>query len=157
MERNELNTYMDIAIEQARIAYSGNEVPVGAIIVLNGSIIAKAHNSMISNGSSIEHAELIAIRDAQHETGDWRLNGAYLFCTVEPCIMCAFAAVLARIDTVVYGTPDSKFGGIESLASITEIKGLNHSINVIKSIRENECSALMTSFFRNIRKTRRGG
>lgn len=157
MERNELNTYMDIAIEQARIAYSSNEVPVGAIIVLNGSIIAKAHNSMISNGSSIEHAELLAIRDAQHKTGDWRLNGAYMFCTVEPCIMCAFAAVLARIDTVVYGTPDSKFGGFESLACIAEIKGLNHNINVIKSIRENECSALMTSFFRNIRKTRRGG
>lgn len=148
---------MDRALEEAVIAFEHNEVPVGAVIVMENKIIAKARNIMIETGSSNDHAEMIAIKRAQETMGDWRLNNAYLFSTVEPCIMCTFAAILARIDTIVYGTADKKFGGIESLADVTEIKGLNHRINVIKSIRANEASSLMTSFFRHIRETRRGG
>ncbi len=157
MNSNSLEQYMDKALEQAHIAFKKGEIPIGAVIVLNDQIIASSHNCTVENKCSNDHAEMLAIKEAQHFINDFRLNGALLFSTVEPCIMCTFAAILARIDTIIYGTADPKFGGLESLVNVNDIKGLNHRINVIKSIREKESAALMKSFFKDIRSTRRGG
>ncbi|MCK4523577.1 nucleoside deaminase [candidate division WOR-3 bacterium] len=152
-----LEYFMDIALEEALKAYEEDEVPVGAVIVKDNKVISKGHNSVEKSKDAIMHAEIIAIRKAQKIVGDWRLSECYLFSTIEPCIMCTSAAILSRIDTIIYGAEDPKFGGIKSLINIPELKDLNHKINVIKSVRENEAIELMQNFFRNIRLKRRGG
>ena len=157
MEMDRLEYFMDIALEEALKAYEEDEVPVGAVIVKDNKVISKGHNSVEKSKDAIMHAEIIAIRKAQKIVGDWRLSECYLFSTIEPCIMCTSAAILSRIDTIIYGAEDPKFGGIKSLINIPELKDLNHKINVIKSVRENEAIELMQNFFRNIRLKRRGG
>ncbi len=157
MDKDKLEYFMDIALEEALKAYKEDEVPVGAVIAKDNKVISKGHNSVEKSKDAIMHAEIIAIRKAQKIVGDWRLSECYLFSTIEPCIMCTSAAILSRIDTIVYGAEDPKFGGIKSLINIPELKNLNHKINVIKSVRENEAIELMQNFFKNIRLKRRGG
>lgn len=157
MKIDRLEYFMDIALEEALKAYEEDEVPVGAVIVRNNKIIGKGHNLVEKYKDSTMHAEIIAIKESQKVIEDWRLSECYLFSTIEPCIMCTSAAILSRIDTIIYGAEDPKFGGIRSLVNIPELKDLNHKINVIKSVRENEAIELMQNFFGNIRLKRRGG
>ncbi len=157
MEIKKLEYFMDIALEEALKAYKENEVPIGAVIVKDNEIVGKGYNLIEKSKDATMHAEIIAIRKAQKTIGDWRLSECYLFSTIEPCIMCTSAAILSRINTIVYGAEDPKFGGIKSLVNIPELKDLNHKINVIKSVRETEAIELMQDFFKNIRLKRRGG
>jgi len=157
MESKELEGLMDKALKEAQQAYDEDEVPVGSIVVLENKIIGRGHNTVEQDNDSTMHAEIKAIRQAQSQLSSWRLNNAYLFSTIEPCIMCVSAAILARIDTIVYGAPDPKFGGIKSITEIPSIRSLNHKINVIESVRSDEAAQLMQQFFRDLRNRRRGG
>ncbi len=144
--------YMLMAIEEAKIAENNGEVPIGAIIVKNGIVIGRGRNKKEENKNPISHAEIEAIYDACNFVGDWRLNGSVMYVTAEPCIMCAGAIIHARIDKVVFGVLEKKFGGIVSQASIFNIPTLNHKINFSHGIYKNEISDMMKSFFVKLRK-----
>lgn len=148
---------MMLAIKEAEKSLEINEVPVGAVIVKDSNIIGRGHNSMESSGSALKHAEIIAIEQTQEYMGDWRLEGCILVSTLEPCIMCASAAVLSRIDTIVYGASDPKFGGCGSVLNIPVNEKLNHNITIIKGIMADETAQMMKDFFRKVRNTKRAG
>ena len=126
MEMDRLEYFMDIALEEALKAYEEDEVPVGAVIVKDNEIIGRGYNLIERYKDATMHAEIIAIKESQKIIGDWRLSECYPFSTIEPCIMCTSAAILSRIDTIIYGAEDPKFGGIKSLINIPELKDLNH-------------------------------
>jgi len=155
MQIRELECFMDQAIDEAKKALLKGEVPIGAIIVKDSVIIGSGYNLVESTKDISNHAEIIAIRNAEKTIGDWRLDNCYLFSTIEPCIMCTYAAILSRISTIVYGAKDSKFGGCGSIISIDRLDGLNHSIEVIDGIRETETRDLIQNFFRKIRKEKK--
>ncbi|MEG0283806.1 MAG: tRNA adenosine(34) deaminase TadA [Erysipelotrichales bacterium] len=140
--------YMNFAIEQAKLAMAADEVPVGAIIVLNDKIIASAYNLRETNQCSTAHAEILAIEEACHVLGSWRLEDCILYVTLEPCPMCAGAILQSRIKTVVYGACDEKGGSIESCMKMYETKGFNHYPDVIKGIKQSECGQLLKDFFK---------
>lgn len=142
--------FMRVAIDQAKIAASIDEVPIGAVIVRNGEIIAKSYNTRESDKNPTAHAEMKAIETAASYLGGWRLLECTLYVTVEPCVMCAGAVINARIPRVVYGASDFRFGGMGSLYSIHEGK-LNHTPEVVKGILERECAELMSDYFRKKR------
>ena len=142
---------MGMALQQAAIAFEREEVPVGAIVVHENRIIGRGHNLTESMHDATAHAEIIALSAAYKHFGDWRLDGCYLFSTLEPCTMCAGAAVLSRIGTIVYGAKDPKFGGCGSIFEIPTEPKLNHRIQVIGGVMEPEISELMKSFFRQVR------
>jgi len=144
--------YMREALKEAKRAFEKNEVPIGSVIVKSGKVIARAHNTIEKDNSSLSHAEMKAIKKAQKKIGNWRLNGCVLYSSVEPCIMCISAILLSRIERVVYGCKDKKFGGCESLAEIQNIKGLNHKVEILGGVLEEESVKLMKRFFRKIRK-----
>ena len=151
-ENMDLEYYMDQAIEEAKKSLEKDEVPIGAVVVLNGEIIGRGHNTIETDKSSLAHAEINAIKEAQSHLGDWRLNGAYLFTSVEPCAMCAGAIVNARIDTLVYGCKDENRGFADSVFNIMQVPSLNHRVNIIPVIRENEAKKLIQDFFRKLRE-----
>ncbi len=157
MEKDLLNYFMDEALKEAYKAFEKDEVPIGAIVVLNNEIIGRGHNLTETTKDATNHAEIIAMKEAYKKVGDWRLENCYLFSTIEPCVMCSFASVLSRIDTIVYGAKNEKFGGIDSIVNIPSIKGLNHKLNIIPSIREKQSKELMQKYFKNLRNTRRDG
>jgi tRNA(adenine34) deaminase len=142
---------MAAAIDQARAAEAIDEVPIGAVIARDGEIIAAAHNRRHTDADPTAHAELLAIRQAAAAIGDWRLERCTLAVTLEPCCMCAGAIVLARIPTLVYGAADPKAGAVETLYHLCSDERLNHIVNVIPAIRAEECSDLLTAFFRKQR------
>lgn len=144
--------YMELAFREAEEAYKKNEVPVGAVVVFENKIIGRGHNQTESLHDATAHAEIIALSAASNHFGDWRLENCILVSTLEPCAMCAGAAVLSRIKTIVYGAKDPKFGGCESIFSIPEEKKLNHRIEVVSGIMETEIAALMKQFFVEVRK-----
>lgn len=148
---SEYEKWMHEALAEANKAYDNEEVPVGALIIRNDEIIGRGYNQIEKNKSTFMHAEIIAIKQAQKHLGDWRLNDCMLVCTLEPCIMCASAAVLARIDTIIFGAADPKFGGCGSILNIPAQENLNHRINIISGVLENESIEMMQSFFRKIR------
>ena len=135
------------ALEQARIAFDENEVPVGAIVVHEGRIIGAAHNQRESLKDPTAHAEMIAITQAADALGSWRLIDCILYATLEPCPMCAGAIVQARISTVIYGTTDSKAGACHSLYQITADSRLNHQATVIGGVLQEECKEILQEFF----------
>lgn len=145
---------MGMALDEARKALSIGEVPVGAIITNGDIVIARAHNQPISMNDPTAHAEILAIRQAGKILGNYRLNGMELFITLEPCIMCAGAIVHSRIKRIYYGARDPKMGGVESLYSILDDRRLNHQVDVIGGIMEEECLLLLKEFFRERRKNR---
>ncbi len=142
---------MKEALKEAKKAGLENEVPIGAIIVLNDKIIARAHNRKIRNQSATGHAEILAIEKAGKKIKDWRLNDAELYVTLEPCPMCAGAIMQARIKKLYYGAYDQKAGSVDSLQKMYEIKGYNHYPEYQGGILKEECAELLKSFFKEMR------
>lgn len=143
--------YMGRALELAQIAYDLGEVPVGALVVIDGNIIAESYNRRELLHSSLEHAEMHAIAQASQKLGRWRLNDATLYSTLEPCVMCAGALMHSRIANVVYGAKDPKFGGLESLYHLGNDPRLNHQFPTINGVLEQECAHIISSFFASVR------
>ena len=156
MTAQQLDDYMEMAIREAHLALERDEVPVGAVVVFENRIIGRGHNLMISMHDATAHAEMVALSAAYNHFKDWRLENCYLFSTLEPCAMCAGAAVLSRIKTIVYGAKDPKFGGCESIFNIPDDKRLNHRIELVGGIREPEIAEMMQAFFRKIRGKKEG-
>ena len=145
--------YMNIALAEAKIASQQGEVPVGAVLVLDGEVVAQAHNQRETTHDATAHAEVLAIRQACAKLQNWRLTGADLYVTLEPCPMCAGAIVNARIGRVIYGAPDSKAGGVDSLFNIVDNKNLDHRVEILSGICETECREVLQEFL----KRKRGG
>jgi tRNA(adenine34) deaminase len=143
--------FMRMALAEALIAYNEGEVPIGAVLVKNGKIIARAHNQRETLKDPTGHAEVIALKQGSKEEDNWRLTDFTLYVTKEPCIMCAGAMVNARLGRLVYGCKDEKGGAVDSLYGILSDKKLNHQVEVISGILENECSEILKKFFRNRR------
>ena len=145
--------FMALALEEARRAMEDGEVPIGAVVVNNGKIIARAHNLREGLQDPAAHAEMLALRQAARKLGRWRLTGTTLYVTLEPCAMCAGALVLARIDRLVYGCEDQKAGACGSVFDIVREPRLNHRIEVVRGVRQEECQSVLKEFFTD----RRGG
>jgi tRNA(adenine34) deaminase len=146
--------FMRAALEEAAKGAASGEVPVGAVVVLDGRIVGTGYNQPITSVDPTAHAEMVAMRAAARAAGNYRLTGSTLYVTVEPCLMCVGAMVHARIGTLVYGAAEPKSGGIESAFSAHLLPGLNHRIDVVSGVLEGECRALMQSFFRDRRAGR---
>lgn len=154
MERSH-DYWMAKAIAEARKAEAKNEVPIGCVIVREGRIIARAHNLRESKQDPAAHAELLAIRKAARKLASWRLLDTTLYVTLEPCLMCMGAIILARIPTVVFGCFDPKAGAAGSLYDLSSDPRLNHRLELVSGIRHAECSGLLTDFFTALRRRRR--
>jgi tRNA(adenine34) deaminase len=135
------------AIDEARRAAAAGEVPVGAVVVLDGAVIGRGHNQPIALADPTAHAEVLALREAARGRGNYRLPGATLYATVEPCAMCCGAAVHARVARVVYGAADPKGGAAASLYRLLDDDRLNHRASVMGGIKGEECAALLREFF----------
>jgi tRNA(adenine34) deaminase len=140
-------SYMDLALEEARKAGAIDEVPVGAVIVSGGEIIGRGFNRPISSHDPMAHAEIIAMREAAQNVRNYRLSSASVYSTVEPCMMCAGAMIHARIARLVFGTPDPKAGAAGSIYNVLTDPRLNHRVEVVSGIREDECASLLRNFF----------
>jgi tRNA(adenine34) deaminase len=136
------------ALTQARAAAAAGEVPVGAVVALDGVVVGRGHNQPIGAHDPTAHAEIVAIREAAGAVGNYRLTGATLAVTVEPCLMCVGAMVHARIGTVVYGTAEPKAGALGSTIGAHELPNLNHRLQAVGGVLEPECRELMQAFFR---------
>ena len=147
----EYEKYMRQALLEAAKAESCGEVPVGAVIVQKGRIIGRGHNQPISRRDPTAHAEIMALRDAARQTGNYRLPGADMFVTLEPCLMCAGACLHARLQTLVFGARDPKTGGVRSLYQLLEDPRHNHYIDVEEGILADECRRLLQAFFQERR------
>ena len=143
--------FMDIALEEALIAASEGEVPVGAVAVAGDEVIARGHNLRESLSDPTAHAEMIVIREASGKLGKWRLTDVTLYVTIEPCAMCAGAIVLARIPMVVFGAEDPKAGAGGSLFQILQDPALNHRVELVSGVNEDRCRSIMKDFFVNRR------
>lgn len=144
--------YMSHAFNESLKAWKANEVPVGAVIVFEGAIIARAHNQVESLNDPTAHAEMLAITQATGIIGDWRLNGAMLFVSKEPCPMCSGASIMARLSKVFYAVPDPKMGCMGGTASVHELPRLNHRVLVQGGIMEAECKAVLQAYFQRKRE-----
>jgi tRNA(adenine34) deaminase len=144
-------TFMRAALEQARVAEAAGEVPIGAVVVIEGRIVGRGYNQPIAAIDPTAHAEVIALRAAAATVDNYRLTGATLYVTVEPCLMCVGAMVHARIGEVVYGTAEPKAGALTSMAQVHELPGLNHRLAVTAGVLESECRELIQAFFRGRR------
>ena len=142
---------MGLALEQARLGDAAGEVPVGAVVVLDGRVIGRGHNRVIAASDPTAHAEVVALRDAAQAVRNYRLAGADLYTTVEPCPMCCGAAVNARVTRVVYGAADPKAGAARTLYRLLDDPRLNHQVTVVAGVRSAECGALLSEFFQKKR------
>jgi tRNA(adenine34) deaminase len=145
---------MAAALAEARLADDAGEVPIGAVVVYDGGIIARGQNSVIRLNDPTAHAEIIALRQAAHLLGNYRINGCTLYVTLEPCAMCAGAMIHARIDRLVYAAADPKAGACGSVLSVLNHPQLNHQMKVEQGILANESAELLRSFFRKRREPR---
>lgn len=154
MEKNDIQheKFMDAAIKLARKAYENGDVPIGCVIVKDGKIIARGYNKRNLKKTTLAHAELLAIEQASKKLADWRLEDCTLYVTLEPCQMCAGAIVQARIPNVVIGCMNPKAGCAGSILNLLDIKQFNHQVEIVKGIREEECSRMMKSFFWELRQ-----
>ena len=143
--------YMKIALEEAQAAFLKDEVPVGAVVVYEGKILARTHNSPISFNDPSAHAEILALRQAAEAIGNYRLVGSELYVTLEPCIMCAGAIVHSRLARVIFGARDPKCGAVTSLYNILTDKRLNHQVGVTEGILQEDCGEIMSRFFQQKR------
>jgi tRNA(Arg) A34 adenosine deaminase TadA len=140
--------WMAAALDEARRAADAGEVPIGAIVALDGAIVGRGFNQPISSHDPTAHAEIVAIRDAAARVGNYRLTGAVLCVTIEPCLMCVGALVHARIATLVYGAAEPRSGAVASVVRGAELPGLNHRVEVVGGLRETDCRQLMQDFFK---------
>jgi tRNA(adenine34) deaminase len=140
---------MSVALEEARAAVEHDDVPIGAVVARTdtGEVIARRHNEREQRRDPTAHAELLAVKDAAHVVGSWRLDGCALIVTLEPCPMCAGAVVAARVDLVAFGATDPKAGALGSLYNLAADPRLNHEATVVDGVRADECGALLTEFF----------
>ena len=145
------------ALVQAGTARDADEVPIGAVVVVDGVVVGRGFNQPISSGDPTAHAEIVAIRDAARSVGNYRLTGATLYVTIEPCLMCVGACVHARIGTVVYGASEPRTGALESTVRGGDLPGHNHRVAIVSGVREEECRALMREFFRARRRKETAG
>ncbi len=145
--------FMGLALDQAQQAAAAGEVPIGAILVLDGEVIAQAHNLRETDKDATAHAEMLVIRAACRKLGKWRLSGATMFVTIEPCPMCAGALVMSRVERLVYGSPDYRAGAVESIFNVVQNPALNHRLTVTAGVRQEECTAAMQAFFRERRRS----
>lgn len=139
--------WMDEALAEARAAEAHDDVPVGAVVVRDGQVVARAHNERERRQDPTAHAEILALRAAADALGTWRLERCVLYVTLEPCAMCAGAVVLARVPLLVYGTSDPKAGAAGSLMDLARDERLNHRATVVPGIRADECAGVLTRFF----------
>ena len=152
MSGNETDIYfMRMAIEEAALAFREGEVPVGAVLVKDGSVAARSHNCRESSHDPTGHAEILVIRSGAGGNDRWRLTDATLYVTKEPCVMCAGAMVNARLGRLVYGCRDEKGGAVHSLYNLLSDKRLNHQVEVVSGILEKECAEILKRFFRERR------
>jgi tRNA(adenine34) deaminase len=147
----EFDTLMDAALLEAHRARDAGEVPIGAVVAIDGEIVGRGFNQPISSGDPTAHAEIVAIRAAARQAGNYRLTGATLCVTIEPCLMCVGALVHARIGTLVYGAAEPKSGALVSTVRGGELPGHNHRFEIVSGVRETECRDLMQAFFRDRR------
>ena len=143
--------FMQQAIEQAQLAAVAGEVPVGAVLVRDGQVIAKAFNKPVGNHDPSAHAEMLALREAAKTEGNYRLPGSTLYVTLEPCVMCAGAILHARVDRVVFGAPDPKTGAAGSVLDVFSSKQINHQTSVEGGVMSEECGQLLRIFFKERR------
>jgi tRNA(adenine34) deaminase len=157
MERSQLELLMGIALDEARAASQHDDVPIGAVLarIDTGEVLARRHNERERLDDPTAHAEVLALRDAAAALGTWRLDECALVVTLEPCPMCAGAAVAGRVGLVAFGAADPKAGALGSLYHLGADPRLNHELRVIDGIRTDECSALLTEFFGARRTARR--
>jgi tRNA(adenine34) deaminase len=151
MDPEQYAYFMEQALQEAERAFEEEEVPVGAVIVFENKIIGRGYNRTAALHDATAHAEMIALSAAYARFGDWRLENCYLFSTLEPCAMCAGAAVLSRIKTIIYGARDPKFGACGSIFDIPAEPKLNHRVGVVQGIMADEVAELMKMFFKQIR------
>ncbi len=144
--------FMGSALAQARLAEAAGDVPIGAVVVRDGAIIAAAGNRRITDADPTAHAEMLAIQAAAAVVGDWRLTGCTLLVTLEPCCMCAGAIVLARLDRLVYGAADPKAGAVQTLYRLCTDARLNHQVELISGVRAEECGQMLSRFFQRQRE-----
>ena len=142
---------MRLALDEAARAADAGEVPIGAVVVLDGHVVGRGFNRPISDVDPTAHAEIVALREAARTVGNYRLVGADVYVTIEPCLMCVGALVLARVRTVVFGAREPKTGALVSTAQPLEIPTLNHRFAVVGGVMEEDCRALVQSFFRSRR------
>lgn len=150
-KRRDADYYMKEAIRQAKKAAAMGEVPIGCVIVSEDKIIARGYNRRTTDKNTLAHAELQAIRKASKKLGDWRLEGCTMYVTLEPCQMCAGALVQARMTEVVIGCMNPKAGCAGSILNLLEMPEFNHQVKVVRGVMEEECSALLKSFFKELR------
>lgn len=143
---------MALALDEARKALAAGEVPVGAVVVVDGEVIGAGSNQPISAHDPTAHAEIVAMRAAAARIGNYRLTGSTLYVTVEPCLMCVGAMVHARVGLVVYGAPEPKAGAIVSMTNAHELSGLNHRLQAIGGVHEEHCREMMQKFFESRRQ-----
>ncbi|NBK46513.1 nucleoside deaminase [Staphylococcus delphini] len=143
--------YMSIALEEARKAAKKGEVPIGAVVVKDEKIIARAHNLRETDQSPTAHAEHLAMERAAEALGTWRLEGCTLYVTLEPCVMCAGTIVMSRVDTVVFGAMDPKGGCVGSLMNLVQDSRMNHRATVVSGVLAYSCGELLRQFFKALR------
>lgn len=147
--------FMNEALKEAKKAYEKLEVPVGAIIVKEGKIIARAHNLKETKSDTTKHAEILAIQKASKKLNSWRLIDCEMYVTLEPCSMCAGAIINSRIKKVYIGTCDKKTGAVGSVFNLFEDYTFNHKVEYEKGILENDCEEILSNFFKNLRKNKK--
>lgn len=151
MPPNTDQDFMRLALEQAAAAEKLGEVPIGAVIVCDGKVIAGGHNRNLTDRDPTAHAEVVALREAARAVGNHRLGGCSMFVTIEPCAMCAGALVHARLDRLVYGAADPKAGAVASVMQVLNHPALNHRMEITSGVLEADCSDIMQRFFRERR------
>lgn len=139
--------FMRLALAEAKLALAHDNVPIGAVVVKDDEVLSSAHNERELRGDPTAHAEVLALRQASERADDWRLDGATVYVTLEPCPMCAGALVLARVERLVYGPQDPRAGAALSLYNIVQDPRLNHQLEVVPGVLEDEGAALLTDFF----------
>lgn len=149
--------FMKIALKEAKLAYDKEEVPVGAVIVKDDKVIAKAHNLKETSGNATSHAEILAIQKACKKLGSWRLTDCSMYVTLEPCSMCAGALINARIKKLYIGTNDPKTGACGSKINLLEDVKFNHVVEVERGILQNECEKILKDFFKFLRERNKNG
>ena len=148
-------TYMQAAIAEAQLARAKGEVPIGAVIVHAGQIIGRGHNLRETSNDPTSHAEMVAIRQASEAIGHWRLLETTLYVTLEPCVMCMGAIILARIPRLVYACRDPRAGAVGSIYDFARDERFNHQVDVVEGVLGAECSALLSGFFQELRSRRK--
>jgi len=144
--------FMEIALEQARQGQAAGEVPIGAVIVVDGAVVARAYNQPVSTCDPTAHAEMLVLRDAGKAAANYRLTDATVYVTLEPCLMCVGALVHARVREVVYGAPEPKTGALVSAVRGLDLPGLNHRFAVTAGVMEEECRQIIQAFFKDRRR-----